>query len=164
MTEFTIRKAKIDDEAAILEIFNYYVKSSYAAYSEEPEGSRFFNRLWQIATGYPFYIAETVEGKVVGFALLHAYYGIPVFQRAARITYFIHYDYTRQGLGRLFLDRLTVDAIAMGIDCIMASISSLNEPSIKFHERNGFVECGRFKRIGRKLDTDFDEVWMQKLL
>jgi L-amino acid N-acyltransferase YncA len=164
VTEFTIRKAKVDDEAAVLDIFNYYVENSYAAYSDKPEGSRFFDRLWHIAIGYPFYVAEAADGKVVGFALLHAYYGISVFQRAVRITYFIHHDYTRRGLGRMFLDRLTVDAIAMGIDCIMASISSRNEPSIKFHERNGFMECGRFRRVGRKWDTDFDEVWMQKLL
>jgi L-amino acid N-acyltransferase YncA len=164
MAEFIIRKASAKDEEAVLEVFNYYVANSYAAYSEEPEGSQFFDRLRRISTGYPFYVAESGDGKVIGFALLHPYYGIPVFRRVSRITYFIHPDFTRKGLGRMFLDRLIVDAIALGIDCIMASISSLNEPSINFHARNGFVECGRFKNIGRKWNKDFDEVWMQKLL
>jgi phosphinothricin acetyltransferase len=164
MSEFTIRPAVAEDEESVLEVFNYYVDNSFAAYSEQREGSKFFNRLFQIASGYPFYVAANTEGKVIGFALLHAYYGIPVFERAARITYFIHPDYTRKGLGKLFLEHLIRDAKPMGIDCILASISSLNEPSINFHATNGFVECGRFKRIGRKWDNDFDEVWMQILL
>ena len=38
----------------------------------------------------------------------------------------------------------------------MASISSMNEASIAFHRKNGFRECGRFERAGRKNDQDFD--------
>ena len=30
------------------------------------------------------------------------------------------------------------------ISTILASISSLNERSIRFHEKHGFTECGRF--------------------
>ena len=50
------------------------------------------------------------------------------------------------------------------IDTLLADISSLNEPSIKFHEKLGFSHCGSFKRVGRKFGKDFDVVWMQKLL
>jgi L-amino acid N-acyltransferase YncA len=164
MVDFKIRTATFGDEKAILAIFNHYAESSFAAYSEAPEGPAFFKRLWQIAAGYPFYVAENRDGKIVGFALLHAYYGIPVFKRAARITYFIMPEYTHQGLGKIFLDKLIQDARDMGIDNILASISSRNEQSLKFHIKNGFSECGRFKKVGKKWDQDFDEVWMQRLI
>jgi L-amino acid N-acyltransferase YncA len=47
------------------------------------------------------------------------------------------------------------------VDTILASISSRNDGSIRFHKKNGFRECGRFRRVGRKFGQDFDIVWMQ---
>lgn len=162
--QFNIRDARFSDEGVILDIFNYFTENSYAAYTENPERSAFFKRLWQVSEGYPFYVAENSAGEIIGFALLHAYYQLPVFRRAARITYFIKTEYTRQGLGTMFLDKLIRDARELGIDNILASISSLNDQSLQFHLKHGFAECGRFLKAGRKWGRDFDEVWMQKLL
>jgi phosphinothricin acetyltransferase len=50
----------------------------------------------------------------------------------------------------------------MGIVTVLASISSLNQSSLAFHKKNGFVECGRFVGIGRKMGTGFNVFWMQK--
>jgi L-amino acid N-acyltransferase YncA len=47
---------------------------------------------------------------------------------------------------------------------LLARISSLNEESIHFHRNNDFTECGRFRKIGRKKDREFDVVYMQKML
>ena len=55
-------------------------------------------------------------------------------------------------------------APGLGIDNFVANVCSLNEDSLRFHLKNGFVECGRLKRVGKKFDTDFDIVWMQKYL
>ena len=85
-----------------------------------------------------------------------------VFKRAAEITYFILPDYTREGLGEKLLEKLVMDAKSRSIDSLLASISPLNEPSIRFHEKNGFVRCGCFKSIGKKFNRDFDMIWMQK--
>ncbi len=49
-----------------------------------------------------------------------------------------------------------------GIRTILASISSLNEGSIRFHAQHGFAECGRFMGVGVKKGVTFDTVWMQK--
>ena len=35
---------------------------------------------------------------------------------------------------------------------------------MKFHLRHGFVECGRFRNIGRKQGQVFDVVYYQKML
>ena len=62
------------------------------------------------------------------------------------------------------LNHLVDKAKQKGIWSILASISSLNEGSINFHKKNGFIECGRFKNVGRKKGQIFDTVWMQKML
>lgn len=58
----------------------------------------------------------------------------------------------------------TQQAQRMGADTLLACISSLNLASIRFHQKQGFKECGRLARIGRKFEQDFDVVWMQKHL
>ncbi|MBE0481730.1 MAG: GNAT family N-acetyltransferase [Dehalococcoidia bacterium] len=62
------------------------------------------------------------------------------------------------------LSLLIREASQMGIDTLLASISSRNQSSIDFHKKNGFTECGKFVSIGRKFGQDFDVVWMQKFL
>ncbi len=52
----------------------------------------------------------------------------------------------------------------LGVDNLVASISSLNEESLGFHRKCGFVECGRFRNVGRKHGRTFDVIWMQRVL
>ena len=86
------------------------------------------------------------------------------FQRAAEITYFIEPGYTGRGIGSKILERMVGAAKRKGIDTILANVSSLNEASLRFHERHGFAECGRFRRVAKKKGQDLDVVWMQKIL
>ena len=76
--------------------------------------------------------------------------------------YFLKPDHTRKGLGARILNEFTHQAQSMGADTLLACISSLNLASIRFHQKQGFKECGRLARIGRKFEQDFDVVWMQK--
>jgi phosphinothricin acetyltransferase len=64
----------------------------------------------------------------------------------------------------MILDRLAADARGMGIETILASVSSANEGSIDFHRKYGFAECGCFRSVGKKSGKDFDEVWLQLFL
>jgi len=104
------------------------------------------------------------EKKVIGFALLKTHDPVPVFDRTAELSYFILPEYINKGFETLFLELLLADAKGLGIDSVLAGISSLNDASIKFHKKDGFTECGRFKRIGKKKGKDFDVVWMQKFV
>ena len=76
--------------------------------------------------------------------------------------YFIHPDYTGQGIGTLALEKLEVEAKKRGIKKLLADISSENTSSIKFHEKNGFVEFGQLKDIGKKFNKYFSVVYMGK--
>lgn len=162
--EYTFRQANDTDHGAILSIFNHYVETSYAAYFESRVDESFLIQLRQMASGYPFYVIETPEKQVVGFGLIHRYHPAETFSRVAELSYFVSPSHTRKGLGTKLLSLLIDKAAEMGIDTLLASISSLNQPSVDFHSKNGFVECGRFIRIGRKFEQDFDMVWMQKSL
>jgi L-amino acid N-acyltransferase YncA len=162
--EYRFRPVKEGDHRALTDIFNYYIENSYAAYREKKIDTAFVEILKRIAGEYPFYTIESIEGEIAGFGMIHPYHPAETFTRVAELSYFLAPDHTGRGLGTKLLHRLTEDALQMGIDTLVASISSRNEQSLNFHKKNGFVECGRFKRIGRKWGEDFDMVWMQKFI
>ena len=62
------------------------------------------------------------------------------------------------------LKHLIEGAREIGVDNLLASISSLNGESLAFHRKYGFVECGRFRDVGRKRGRPFDVIWMQRAL
>jgi len=147
----------------VMRIFNYYVENSYAAFPEKSLPDEIFDNFMCMTEGYPAY-AVKMDEKVVGFAFLRAYNPFSTFRETAEITYFIDKDYSGKGLGRIILDKIEEDAKAKGICNILASISSKNVHSIKFHEKNGFVKCGEFPEIGRKFGNTFGIIWMRKNL
>lgn len=155
---------RTSDGKAVIDIFNFFVENSFAAYPEEKVDLSFYDHFMEMAEGYPSTVVRDEFKNIVGFALLHAYHGAHSFKRCAEITYFLLPQHTRRGIGGRVLAAFAKEAKEMGIDTILASISSLNQNSIRFHQKQGFVECGRFRRIGKKFDQDFDVIWMQKWL
>ena len=161
---YSIRKFTSGDKQAVIDIFNYFVGNSYAAYPEKKVGLVFIEKLEELAINDSFYVVETSKKKIIGFGLLKRHHAYEVFNRTAELTYFILPDHVRRGLGSKLLTILTNDAREAKIDTLLAHISSLNEGSIIFHKKHGFAECGKFRRIGRKNDKDFDIIWMQRFI
>ncbi len=157
-----IRLVPLTDEhrRGFIDILNHYILTSPAAFPEQPVPDSFFDRFLGFAQTHPACALIAGDGRVVGFALLHASHWASTFDRTGEVTYFIHPDYTRRGLGQAALDWLIQRARPIGIDPILACISSLNQPSQDFHKKNGFSECGRFPQVGRKNGLEFDLVGM----
>jgi len=162
--EYSIKPISNEDREAIMDIFNYYVENSFAAYPVEKLPYPAFDKFLQMSDGFPTGSLCDPNGRVVGFGMLRPHNPIPPFSRTAEVTYFIHPDHTGKGLGKRLLDSFEKGAVEKGIANILASISSLNPGSIEFHRRNGFMECGRFRKVGKKHGREFDIVWMQKML
>ncbi len=161
---YSFRPVHGSDKEAIVNIFNYFVENSFAAYPYKKVDSAFFEMLKEMAHGYPFYVMETDDRHVVGFGLLRRHHTAEVFKRVPEITYFILPPHTGKGLGKQLLDILVKEGKKLGIDSLLASSSSLNKVSLDFHEKNGFEQCGMFRRIGKKFGKDFDVVWMQRFI
>jgi L-amino acid N-acyltransferase YncA len=152
------------DRTAVVAIFNHFVQHSFAAYPEEPVGAEFFDRVLALSKGYPAVSVKTDAGEVVGFGFLRAFHPAGTFRRTAEVSYFILPEHTGRGIGDKMLSHFTKEAQAIGIDNLLASVSSLNEQSLRFHTKAGFERCGRFGAVGRKSCRDFDVVWFQKRL
>lgn len=153
-----------DDCTQVMDIFNYYIENTFAAYPEQRLPDDFFQALLIMSRGYPTVIAKNEEGLATGFGLLRPYNPLPAFFKTAEITYFLRHGFTGQGIGKAILDYLVDTGKHLGINAVLANVSSLNEESIRFHVRNGFSECGRFREVGTKKGQIFDVLYFQKLL
>ncbi len=148
----------------VIDILNHYVEHSFAAYIEQPVPYEAYGMFLKMAAGYPAFAARDEGGRVVGFGMLRAHNPFPTFVHTAEVSYFLHPDHCGRGIGTLLLERLLAAGRERGITTVLASISSLNEGSIRFHAKHGFVECGRFQGVCRKKGQALDTVWMQKTL
>ena len=164
MSDCTFAPITLSDQRSVIDLFNYYIENSFAAYPEKCVPYEFFGLFMNACREYPTVAAKDASGALLGFGMLHAHNPMPAFSQTAEITYFITPGMTGRGLGSRMLEHLEAEGKKRGISCILASISSLNEGSIRFHRKNGFTECGRFRRVGKKNGVIFDTVWMQKLL
>ena len=162
--EFSVAPLSRDDRESVIDIFNYYVENTFAAYPENKFPYQAYDMFLQMSNGFPTGTIKDESGRAVGFGMLRSHNPMPTFSQTAEVTYFIHPDYTGKGLGKTLLGFLEKGAVEKGIKNILVSISSLNSGSIRFHQRNGFLECGRFRRVGKKNGQEFDTVWMQKTL
>lgn len=163
-----IREATPQDIEGMLEIFNYYIENSFAAYLETPVGPEFFHTSHDEDESNktehsPFYVMEE-NNRVVGLGALRPYLPFRNFQHIGVVSYFMLPEYTRKGLGTKLLDALCQDAKKKNIKSLLANVSSKNQASLNFHLKHGFVECGRFKAVGTKFGMYFDIVWLQKFL
>ena len=153
-----------EDAVAALRVFNEHVTSGFAAYAEEEVPESFILGLLHSAAGYPAIGVEDESGALIGFGLLRPYSPISAFEHTAVETIFLSQAHTGRGLGSAVLDRLLEGAWEKGLTRVLAHISSKNRGSVRFHARQGFVECGRFPGVARKWDETFDIVWMVKAL
>jgi len=164
MSDCMFAPITLSDQRSVIDLFNYYIENSFAAFPEESVPYEFFGLFMNACREYPTVAAKDVSGVLLGFGMLHAHSPMPAFSQTAEITYFIAPHMTGRGLGSLMLAHLEAEGKKQGISCILAHISSLNEGSIRFHQKNGFTVCGRFRRVGKKNGVVFDTVWMQKQL
>jgi phosphinothricin acetyltransferase len=148
----------------VVAVFNYYIQNSFAAFPSRPLPEQMLDKFVDIAKAYPAVSVLDETGKVVGFAMLRPYYFEDSMKRTGEISYFLMPEATGQGIGSMILKQFIERAKLMGIDNILACISSRNIESINFHKKHGFEQVGMFKRVGRKFDQDFDIVWMQKMI
>jgi len=144
----------------VVDLVNHYIETTTWAYRREPLVYADFDAYLENAQRLCGF--AVVDTAVLGFCQLKPYREMTTFEHTVELTYFLEPGSTGKGIGGLVLARLTEEARARNKRQLLASISADNTVSLRFHAKHGFVECGRFLRIGNKFDRDFNIVFMQK--
>lgn len=161
----TIRPATPDDMAAVNDIRNHIVRTSTAIYTDEE--SSLAERMQWLRERDPLLHPVTVacrDSQVVGWGSLSSISEKNGYRLTLENSVYVHHDHLRKGIGRLLLEDLIARATAAGAHTIIARIDSEQVPSLRLHEKAGFVEAGRLREAGFKFGRWLDVIYLQKLL
>lgn len=159
---FTFENLKLEHQDEVIRIFNYYIKETISAYREKTVKNEHFLNFIDSAQVHCGFAIKDKQSRIIGFCILEPYMSLSTFSEVAETMYFIHHEYTGKGIGTLVLKKLEDEARKRGIKKLLVNISSENINSIKFHEKNGFIEYYRLQNIGKKFGRHFSIVWMGK--
>ena len=158
-----VRKASLDDLAAITKIYNQAILRTTATFDTEPKSLE-EQKLWFESHGpkYPVLVAEE-DGKIVGWASLSKWSDRCAYSDTAEISLYIDEKERGKGIGRKLLETIVLEGEKTGIHSIIARIAEGNQMSIHLHQSVGFEHIGIMKEVGRKFGRLLDVYLMQKI-
>lgn len=160
----TIRFARLEDAAGILDIYAPYIRETAITYEYEvPSLQDFTARVEKIAARYPYLVCEE-DGEILGYAYASEYRTRAAFQWDTELSIYLRQDLQGRGIGRMLYDRLLPMLTVQGFQKAYASISVPNPSSVAFHRAYGFREVACFEHVGYKLGSWRDLLWMEKRL
>ena len=140
----TVRQALYDDLDAINDIYNQAVDTRCS--TAETEHVDIDARIrWFVEhdpSKFPVLAAE-LDGRVVGWTSLSPYRkGRQGLASTVEISYYVHSDFRRRGIGTAMMKSALEKAKEFGYRNVIAILFDTNEGSIRLLEKNGFERWG----------------------
>jgi len=153
---FSVRRATMDDLAAIEEIYNEAGIATTASFELAPRSVE-EAQAWFDAHGpaYPIFVAVR-DGRVIGWASLSPYSPMAAYRYTVEDSVYVHSGFRRQGVGHALLAAVVEAAAALGYRAVVAKIVAGNEASLALHRKAGFVPVGKLVGVGYKFDRWLD--------
>ena len=165
--EFTLRDAVETDLPYIREIYNHYVANTVVTFDEDAMTLKEWRHkfAWTQKQNYPFLVAVSPTGTLLGFAYVSAWKQKAAYRRTVENSIYLGPAATGKGLGKALLGELLTRSKQAGIKEVLAVIADQGaEASIRLHEGFGFKEVGRLGRVGFKFGHWLGTVLLQKSL
>ena len=167
MDTLQIRKFRLEDINQVLKIYNFHIKNGFGNFQEKILSYEEFFDLCQniLKEDLPFLVSES-DKKIIGFTYLYKFRNKSGYRFSFENSIYIDNKFIGMGIGNKLLNELIKNSKQKSkIKTIIAVISGHNSiPSIKIHEKNGFIMIGILKKIGFKNNKWLDSIYMQKII
>ncbi|WP_345254570.1 N-acetyltransferase family protein [Flaviaesturariibacter amylovorans] len=149
--EVLIRPATPADAAACLAIYRPYIEDTAITFEADvPSVAEFAARIERCLATYPWLVC-VVDGQVAGYAYAAPYNERAAYQWAALCSIYLHDAFHGKGIARPLYAALFDLLRVQGFRSLFALITLPNDPSVRLHERLGFLPFTVFEHIGYKL-------------
>ncbi len=149
----SIRLAKQSDLAQLTEIYNQAIVAGRCTADTEPFSVE-MRQGWfdaHMNEAYPLYVYEKA-GRVVGYVYLSPYRpGRKAMRFLAEVSYYLHKDFQRQGIGSELLQFAIEKAKDLKYRHLVAILLGFNQASIGLLEKFNFEKWGELPHV-----ADFD--------
>lgn len=159
-----IRIATESDVPAILSVYAPYILTSTATFEYDvPSQADFLRRFRTITAQFPWLVWEEA-GEILGYAYASAPYERAAFAWCAEPSVYLTPQARGRGIGKRLYAALEKLLLAQGYQALYALITAENEASLRFHEKQGYVQSVHFAHCGFKFGRWLGLVWMEKRL
>ena len=161
-----IREAAIEDMAAILAIYTYWVTRTCASFEETPPSveEMIARRAAVLGRGLPYLVADS-DGEVLGYSYAGPFRPRSAYRYTLEDSIYVAPFVQRRGVGGRLLGTLIERCSALGYHRMIGVIGdSANTASIGLHHNHGFRQEGILRGVGLKFGKWVDVVIMQRAL
>ena len=161
----SIEPIQTEDIKACTDIYNYYIENTCITLEEDlltPEA--FGARVASISQNYPYIVARSAAGKVLGYAYLDVFNARSAYRCTADLSIYVDHIHMHDGIGARLFTEVEKLGRAQGIENIISIITSENQNSLNFHHRSGFTDIGVMRNVAFKFGRYLDVSFMQKSL
>ncbi len=160
-----IEAIKDGDIPSCLTIYNHYIVNTCFTLEETALTLEAFSRrIHAITQTYPFVVAKSDDGTVLGYAYLSVFNERSAYRQTADFSIYIHKDHLHEHLGSALLNAIETLAKKQGITNLISIITSVNPGSLAFHQKRGFVQVAHLPQVAFKMNQTIDSFYYQKRL
>ena len=162
-SSWRVRAAIPDDAEALLAIYAPFVAETTVSFETVvPSVDEFRGRIVRTLERYPYLVAETEGGRVLGYCYAGAYKARAGYDHTVEVSVYTAPEARGTGVAHALYDQLGSYLVQMGVYNVEACITYPNPASEKFHAKRGFSTVAHFHRCGYKLGEWLDLIWMEK--
>jgi phosphinothricin acetyltransferase len=158
MSDIVIRRVEQGDLAALLGIYNYYVRETPVTFDIEPR-TLAQRQQWldgfAAAGRYQCFVAVK-DDAAVGWACSHSYKDRAAYDTTVAGSIYLSPEMCGLGLGRRLYATLFDALKTEDIHRIFAGVTLPNEASVGLHRSFGFEPVGTYREVGRKFGRFWD--------
>lgn len=161
-----IRSARLDDAAAIAEIYNQGIRGRQATF-ETTERTAADIAPWfapDLVTRYPVLVAVDAQDTVIGWVHASAYRARACYRGVADFSVYVHETARGRGVGDALLSHYAETCAELGYWKLLSRIFPENTASRRLCERQGFREVGVYREHAQLDDTWRDVIIVERLL
>jgi L-amino acid N-acyltransferase YncA len=148
----TFSEAKHGNIHDLLELYNYYIKTTTATFDLEPISiESFLKRIKLDDDKYKTYTCK-IDNTLIGFCFFIPFREKKAYQATVEIGVYLKPEFTGKKYGEKIVKYLEGKIKDNQFITIIASVSSENTSSISLFRRLGYEQCAHYKDIAYKLE------------
>jgi phosphinothricin acetyltransferase len=145
-----IRAATAVDAAAIVAIYNHYIKNTTVTFEEAPlAAADIAQRVAAVTAEFPWLVLER-EARILGYAYASRFHARSAYRFTVETTVYVAHDAHRSGIGTEVYGALIERLRAQKLHRALGIIALPNDASVGLHEKLGFRKVGETEEVGWK--------------